>query len=593
MKKLYVLILSLTITSLSFGQVINEVDADTPGTDAAEFIEIKHTANTALDGFVVVLYNGSNDTSYAAFDLDGKSTDANGLFILANTALVTGTDIDIGTSNFLQNGADAVTIYTGNATDFPNGTAVTNTNMLSGVVYDTGDSDDTGLLAVIGGVQYDEKENSSSDTQSIQRKSDGTYEVKNLTFRQLNNVATCSLSMSTPTATCDAITAGTDTYTATVNFTGGGSGTFSVTADSGTVDLTVGDPTTDATGTIKVTGVSEGTNVIINVKDGNLCDVNYTVNAAVCVPSLNLPLYEGFNYTVGNNLDDQANWTDLNSGDHVLIAGSGGLTYTGLASSAQTGNHISFDGSGIDNKIEFTGVTSGVVYASFIFKITDQSAMTDLNDGGYFAALAENNTSFDTRLWVHPKTNPVGTTYEISITNTSSSPTFAGTYNVGDNVLIVLSYAPGVGTIKGWINPTSFGGTEPTPDFSETDSSAAATIDRFIIRQDSAGETPSISFDELRIGTSYADVTPTTLSKNTFNTSIFKIYPNPSKSNFVNITSTGLGVIQAQVYDVLGKQVLNGLVANGRFNVSSLSTGIYVVKLTQNKLSKTKKMIIQ
>ena len=593
MKKLYVLILSLTITSLSFGQVINEVDADTPGTDAAEFIEIKHTANTALDGFVVVLYNGSNDTSYAAFDLDGKSTDANGLFILANTALVTGTDIDMGTSNFLQNGADAVTIYTGNTTDFPNGTAVTNTNMLSGVVYDTGDSDDTGLLAVIGGVQYDEKENSTSDTQSIQRKSDGTYEVKNLTFRQLNNVATCSLSMSTPTATCDAITAGTDTYTATVNFTGGGSGTFTVTADSGTVDLTVGDPTTDATGTIKVTGVSEGINVIINVKDGNLCDVNYTVNAAVCVPSLNLPLYEGFNYTVGNNLDDQANWTDLNSGDHVLIAGSGGLTYTGLASSAQTGNHISFDGSGIDNKIEFTGVTSGVVYASFIFKITDQSAITDLNDGGYFAALAENNTSFDTRLWVHPKTNPVGTTYEISITNTSSSPTFAGTYNVGDNVLIVLSYAPGIGTIKGWINPTSFGGTEPTPDFSETDSSAAATIDRFIIRQDSAGETPSISFDELRIGTSYADVTPTTLSKNTFNTSIFKMYPNPSKSNFVNITSTGLGVIQAQVYDVLGKQVLNGLVANGRFNVSSLSTGIYVVKLTQNKLSKTKKMIIQ
>ena len=36
MKKLYVLILSLTITSLSFGQVINEVDADTPGNDAAE-----------------------------------------------------------------------------------------------------------------------------------------------------------------------------------------------------------------------------------------------------------------------------------------------------------------------------------------------------------------------------------------------------------------------------------------------------------------------------------------------------------------------------------------------------------------------------
>ena len=593
MKKLYVLILSLTITSLSFGQVINEVDADTPGTDVAEFIEIKHTPNTALDGLVVVLYNGSNDTSYAAFDLDGKSTDTNGLFILANTALVTGTDIDMGTSNFLQNGADAVTIYTGNATDFPNGTAVTNTNMLSGVVYDTGDSDDTGLLAVIGGVQYDERENSSSDTQSIQRKSDGTYEVKNITFRQLNNAATCNLSMSTPTATCDAITASTDTYTATVNFTGGGSGTFTVTADSGTVDLTAGNPTTDTTGTIKVTGVTEGTNVIVKVKDGNLCDVNYTVNAAVCVPSLNLPLYEGFNYTVGNNLDDQANWTDLNSGDHVLIAGTGGLTYTGLASGAQTGNHISFDGSGIDNKIKFTGLASGVVYASFIFKITDQSSITDLNDGGYFAALAENDTSFDTRIWVHPKTNPVGTTYEISITNTSSSPTFDGTYNVGDNVLIVLSYAPGVGTIKGWVNPTSFGGTEPTPDFSETDATAAAAIDRFIIRQDSAGETPSISFDELRIGTSYADVTPTTLSNNTFNTNIFKMYPNPSKNSFVNITSTKPGAIQTQVFDVLGKEVFNGSVTNGRLNVSSLHTGVYIIKLTQDEANVIKKLIVQ
>ena len=166
------------MTTLSFGQVINEVDADTPGTDTAEFIEIKHTPNTALDGLVVVLYNGSNDSSYAAYDLDGKSTDANGLFILANTALATASDIDLGTSNKIQNGADAVAIYTGNASDFPNGTAATSTNLLSGVVYDTADADDTGLLAVSGGVQYNEKENASSVTQSVQRKADGTYELR-------------------------------------------------------------------------------------------------------------------------------------------------------------------------------------------------------------------------------------------------------------------------------------------------------------------------------------------------------------------------------------------------------------------------------
>ena len=211
------------------GQVINEVDADTPGTDAAEFIEIKHTPNTALDGHVVVLFNGAGDISYAAYDLSGKTTDANGLFIIANTALVIGSDIDMGASNKLQNGADAVALFTGSAADFPDGTAVTNTNMLSGVVYDTDDGDDTGLLDAIGGVQYDERENSSSDTQSIQRKEDGTYEVKNITFRDLNSAATCDFSMSSPSVVCDAITAGVDTYTATINFTGG-DGTYIVTA---------------------------------------------------------------------------------------------------------------------------------------------------------------------------------------------------------------------------------------------------------------------------------------------------------------------------------------------------------------------------
>ena len=593
MKKIYILLLTLTISSLSFGQVINEVDADTPGTDVAEFIEIKHTPNTALDGFVVVLYNGSGDDSYAAFDLDGKTTDANGLFILANSALATGSDIDIGNSNFIQNGADAVAIYTGDATDFPNGTAATSTNLLSGVVYDTADADDTGLLAIIGGVQYDERENSLSDTQSIQRKADGTYEVKNITFRQLNNAATCDFSMSSPSADCDSVTAGVDTYTATVNFSGGGNGTFTVTASSGTVDLSSGNPTTDATGTITVTGVAEGTDVIVNVTDGGICDVDYTINSADCEPALELPLYEAFDYTVGENLDDQTNWTGFFSGDNVLIGGPGGLTYTGLAGGAQTGNHISFDGSGIDNKIEFTGVTSGEVYASFLLNITDQSSITDLVDGGYFAALAESDSSFDTRIWVHPTTDPVGTTYEISITNASSNAVFAGTYNVGDTVLVVLSYAPGVGTVKGWVNPTSLGGAEPTPDFSETDSSAATSINRFIIRQDSTGETPSILFDELRIGTSFAGVTPTTLSNADFISDVFKLYPNPAKSDFVNISSTGSGAIQANVFDILGKQVINATVANGRLDVSPLNTGVYIVKLTQGSATTTKKLIIQ
>lgn len=89
---------------------------------------------------------------------------------------------------------------------------------------------------------------------------------------------------------------------------------------------------------------------------------------------------------------------------------------------------------------------------------------------------------------------------------------------------------------------------------------------------------------------SLADITLTT---GQFNLSEFSISPNPAKGNFVNITSTGLGAIQASVFDILGKQVINAAVSNGRLDVSPLNTGVYIVKLTQGEATTTKKLIIQ
>ena len=85
----------------------------------------------------------------------------------------------------------------------------------------------------------------------------------------------------------------------------------------------------------------------------------------------------------------------------------------------------------------------------------------------------------------------------------------------------------------------------------------------------------------------------TTASVDQFDVTRFSLYPNPSKSGFVNITSNKTGAIQSQVFDVLGKQVLNGFIRNDRLNVSPLHSGVYIVKLTQNETSSTKKLIIQ
>ncbi len=160
---------------LASGQlVINEIDADQIGGDTAEFVELYDggAGNTALDGYVLVLFNGHGDSSYAAYDLDGYSTDASGFFVLGNEG-VNGAQITIP-SNGLQNGADAVALYTGNDTDFPNGTAPTTANLVDAIVYGTSDSDDAGLLAGLGEtIQCDENANGSKGTESNSRTPDG------------------------------------------------------------------------------------------------------------------------------------------------------------------------------------------------------------------------------------------------------------------------------------------------------------------------------------------------------------------------------------------------------------------------------------
>ena len=80
--------------------IINEVDADQTSTDDMEFIELYDggTGNTDLSGLVIVLFNGSGDVSYNAFDLDGRSTDADGYFVMGSD-IVPNVNWTIGSTN--------------------------------------------------------------------------------------------------------------------------------------------------------------------------------------------------------------------------------------------------------------------------------------------------------------------------------------------------------------------------------------------------------------------------------------------------------------------------------------------------------------
>ncbi len=164
--------------------IINEADADTPGTDMAEFIEIYDggTGNTALDGLALVLYNGSNDLSYGSVDLDGLTTDADGYAVICgdvDAAFAVNCDLDAAVS--IQNGQDAVALYAGEAAAFPVGTAIVLDGVLDALVYDTADADDPGLLALLnaGQPQVDENGGGAGDTHSNQRCPNGSGGARN------------------------------------------------------------------------------------------------------------------------------------------------------------------------------------------------------------------------------------------------------------------------------------------------------------------------------------------------------------------------------------------------------------------------------
>ncbi|QZT36687.1 endonuclease [Halosquirtibacter xylanolyticus] len=293
MNKLLLLTLFLFSTLVNAQIVINEVDADNPSTDTKEFIELKTTnPNTPLDGYVVVLFNGSDDSSYDAFDLDGYTSDVNGLFVLGTSGVSPSPDLIFSKAdNVIQNGADAVAIYRGDATDFPNDTPITQTDLIDAIVYDTNDGDDPGLLNGLGvSVQYNENENSDKDHHSNQRKADNTFEAKIATPGALNNgtgVQKPTIAISTTknvyaegeqfdiTFTCseDVKSDLTINYTLTKD-------NFTTSDYTGDLSVTIGNGTTTATSTIALTDDTEdeGDETLVVTLDNLNADYQATNN---------------------------------------------------------------------------------------------------------------------------------------------------------------------------------------------------------------------------------------------------------------------------------------------------------------------------
>lgn len=71
------------------------------------------------------------------------------------------------------------------------------------------------------------------------------------------------------------------------------------------------------------------------------------------------------------------------------------------------------------------------------------------------------------------------------------------------------------------------------------------------------------------------------------------LYPNPVTNGKVYISSKNDLEKEIIIFDVLGKKVLQTIISNKELNVSNLSPGVYIIKITEESATSSRKLIIQ
>ena len=73
----------------------------------------------------------------------------------------------------------------------------------------------------------------------------------------------------------------------------------------------------------------------------------------------------------------------------------------------------------------------------------------------------------------------------------------------------------------------------------------------------------------------------------------FKMYPNPAYGEEIYITTATNGTKDIQVFDIFGEAVLKDRIATNTFNISRLVPGVYVLQVTEDKKTMTRKLVVK
>ncbi len=570
MKKIYILFISLFAFTTTYSQTFYSENMGTPsGTTAIASHTFQNTSP--------IVYSGTGDvrTSTASSGYTGASGSGN-VFLTSTAGKYFQID-GLNTSAYLQpniklsfgyltnnTGTQMVVEYSTNAG--ANWTAITftqNTNTSWNLVSVT-----------LGQIP-------SSANLSLRFTQPATAQMRLDDVKLTNVSSTCALVLAPETKACDAVTSALDTYTVTIPFTGGGTATYTITPTTGTVG---GDnPSTSATGNILISGITENSSVTITITGGT-CNYNISVSSPECKPINTLPLVESFSYTDGSSLGASQMWTNVNSGDNILVS-SGSLSYSTVATA---GNKVTFSGAGIDCFSPFTNITSGYALAGFMFNVTDMANITTDLTSTYFIGLTDALKNYKGRFFIQKS----GAQYKMGLSAASTTTNYTSTlYDVNVTHYVIFGYDFANQTLVAWIDPnfSTFSTTTP-PSLVEVLTTPITSLGGVFLRQDGATSTPTIVFDELKITNNANDF----LATSSFNTITgLKVYPNPVNNGILSITSDSLTEKAVVIYDIMGKQVFAGTTINNVVSISTLNTGVYMIKITEEGKTATRKIVIE
>jgi len=327
---------------------------------------------------------------------------------------------------------------------------------------------------------------------------------------------------------------------------------------------------------ISLTGLSDGAHTVyMELVDDSHTPIAPAVNATVNFNTNNitqtLPIWESFSYADGS-LDGNG-WLSFGGAAGDLLVSSGQAV-------------LQMGGGSEDISLVFTPV-SGSLYYGLDFSVDDLGAPYTGTDNEYFAHFKTDGFDYSARLDIVPPTGGGDFSVGISSDQSSADTVWATDLTYGTTYRVIVKYDQVTNQAQLWIDASVEGDTsilgndQPDPGDS---------VSQFAFRQSGSSQSETIRVDKLRVSTTFNAVV---LEVNDNQIENFRFSPNPTSLGYVNISSRSQTAMKVNVFDVLGKQVINATVANNRLDVSSLNTGIYIMRVSQDDATTTKKLVIQ